>query len=411
MRDFRVYEEHKAFQLPEAISRSALPTIWVERVKNGQVRMRLVCQGFYQSHLEKDDVYASTPLLPTLKFLLAHALQRGYSINFADVSTAFLHADIDEEIWVVPPKEAYPNGGVLWKLRKAMYGLRSAPKAWQDHFAKVMATLGFRRLKSEPNVYVNPETGVIVLSYVDDLLYLGSTEASTKFYSDLSKHLLIRPTGDLNEDGKSVYFLGRNLRRTSEGISLAAPQEYYDDILQTLRIDKGNPTRTTGSADVKLPGDGVSLLSKEDHAVYRSCVGKILWLAPIRPDISYAVKELSRSLTEPTEEDKAKLKHLARYLRGTSDYTLLLSPKCIYATDVPGKITVYVDSDWAGCHKTRKSTTGVCVFYNDVLVHHYSRTQATVALSSAEAELYAIGTGTIDGVSLLQFVREFGSTC
>ena len=75
-------------------------------------------------------------------------------------------------------------------------------------------------------------------------------------------------------------------------------QEYYDDILQTLRIDKGNPTRTTGSADVKLPADGVSLLSKEDHAIYRSCVGKILWLAPIRPDISYAVKELSRSLQE-----------------------------------------------------------------------------------------------------------------
>ena len=74
---------------------------------------------------------------------------------------------------MIPPAEVNPNGDKLWKLLKAMYGLRSAPKAWQDHFAKIMATLGFRRLKSEPNVYVNSDTGVMVLSYVDDLLYSG----------------------------------------------------------------------------------------------------------------------------------------------------------------------------------------------------------------------------------------------
>ena len=138
MRDFRVYEEHSTFQLPESISRAALPTVWVEKVKNGRVKMRLVCQGFYQSHLEKDDVYASTPLLPSLKFLLAHALQRDYSINFADVSTAFLHADLEEEIWVIPPAEVNPNGDKLWKLLKPCMdygrllkpGKTTLPRSW-----------------------------------------------------------------------------------------------------------------------------------------------------------------------------------------------------------------------------------------------------------------------------------------
>ena len=68
-----------------------------------------------------------------------------------DVSTAFLHALMIEEVFVWPPKEFYPEGKCLWRLKKAMYGLRQAPKLWQEHFAEVMTTkLGFRRCKSDP---------------------------------------------------------------------------------------------------------------------------------------------------------------------------------------------------------------------------------------------------------------------
>ena len=53
-----------------------------------------------------------------------------------DVSTAFLHALMNEEVFVWPPKEFYPEGKCLWRLKKAMYGLRQAPKLWQEHFAE-----------------------------------------------------------------------------------------------------------------------------------------------------------------------------------------------------------------------------------------------------------------------------------
>ena len=94
--------------------------------------------GCYQYDLDKDDLYASTPLLLTLKILLLLALLYGHTVRFADVSTAFLHATLDYDVFVVPPKEYYPAGDVLWKLRKAMYGLRTALKVWQDHYAEVM---------------------------------------------------------------------------------------------------------------------------------------------------------------------------------------------------------------------------------------------------------------------------------
>ncbi len=54
-----------------------------------------------------------------------------------------------------------------------MYGLRSSPKAWQDHFAKTMKDLGLRRLISEANVYVNATSDVFIMVYVDDIMIIG----------------------------------------------------------------------------------------------------------------------------------------------------------------------------------------------------------------------------------------------
>ena len=92
-----------------------------------------------------------------MKLLLTLAVAHGWRILAGDVSTAFLHALLADEVFVIPPVEYYPNGGVLWKLRKAMYGLKQSPRMWQQHFASVAASLGFERLKSDSNLYFHPE--------------------------------------------------------------------------------------------------------------------------------------------------------------------------------------------------------------------------------------------------------------
>ena len=131
-----------------------------------------------------------------------------------------------------------------------------------------------------------------------------------------------------------------------------------------------------------------------------------MWLIPIRPDINYATKELSRSLQAPTMEDKAKLRHLLRYLKGTEDYQLVIEPRVIPARDACIELHCYVDSDWAGCRTTRKSTSGAVLQVLGCTVHHYSKTQATIATSSAEAELYAIGSGTSEALGTINFLQE-----
>ena len=80
----------------------------------------------------------------------------------------------------------------------------------------------------------------------------------------------------------------------------------------------------------------------------------------------------------------------------------------VYKTETIMEIDTYVDSDWAGCALTRKSTSGFIIKILGCAVSYASRTQATLALSSAEAELYAIGTGCCEGLAVMNFLNEIG---
>ena len=76
---------------------------------------------------------------------------------------AFLHATVTGELYVVPPQEFYDQGSVPWKLKKALYGLRAAPRAWQDHLAELVHTHNFKRMQSEANVYASLALKVTML--------------------------------------------------------------------------------------------------------------------------------------------------------------------------------------------------------------------------------------------------------
>ena len=133
MRSFGVYEETTADQLTAAELKSVIKTRWVLVWKGEDIKARLVAKGYTQD-VTNVDTYASTPLLCSFKILLLMALARGWKVLFGDVSTAFLHAKLQdhERIWVEPPVEYYPKDysgtRVLWRLRRALYGLKTAPK-------------------------------------------------------------------------------------------------------------------------------------------------------------------------------------------------------------------------------------------------------------------------------------------
>ena len=144
-------------------------------------------------------------------------------------------------------------------------------------------------------------------------------------------------------------------------------------------------------------------LNPERTKQYRSLVATLNYLIPERPDLAYATKELARRMAEPGEEDWKMLVHLGRYLVGKPRLAIFYPHQLS-----PGKLQCFTDSDWAGCPMTRRSTSGGMRFHGRHLLKAWSRIQQTVALSSAEAELYSSIKGASELMGCRFIMMDFG---
>ena len=136
MRSFDAFTEIPFEQLVESEKKGIIDSRRVHKRKpDGSARSRLACRGFTEVIESRDDVYGATPTFSTLKLILSRALNNSYSMCVGDASTAFLHTNVIQPTFVMPPDDYQPDSKekVVWKLQKAMYGLKSAPKSWQEH--------------------------------------------------------------------------------------------------------------------------------------------------------------------------------------------------------------------------------------------------------------------------------------
>ena len=147
-------------------------------------------------------------------------------------------------------------------------------------------------------------------------------------------------------------------------------------------------------------------LSSEDATTYRALSARANFLSQDRGDIQYATKELCREFSVPNRNSYARLKRVGRYLVG--------KPRLVHRYDFgPGlekdeAIDIYVDTDFAGCKETRRSTSGGVVLYHGSLVKQWSKTQTTLALSSGEAELHGIASGIAQGIGMRSLSKDLG---
>jgi hypothetical protein len=145
------------------------------------------------------------------------------------------------------------------------------------------------------------------------------------------------------------------------------------------------------------------LLPKAESTQFRAIAARANYLAADRSDIQYAVKEICKKMSNPVASDWRKLKRLAKYL--------VKHPRMVQRFDLQeptDDVRVYSDSDWAGCRKTRKSTSGGAILIGNHCIRSWSKTQATLALSSAEAELIALVKATCEGIGMSSLLRDVG---
>ena len=139
--------------------------------------------------------------------------------------------------------------------------------------------------------------------------------------------------------------------------------------------------------------------------MYRALVARAIYLSQDRSDIQYAVKELSRKMSEPKDIGQMALKRLGRYLVGKPRVRTLFE----YQGSVR-RLDTYVDTDYAGCRRTRKSTSGGIAFLGKHVLKSWSLTQSIITLSSGEAEYYGLVKGSSVALGLRSLLKDLGIT-
>jgi hypothetical protein len=144
-------------------------------------KARLVARGFVQREgIDFDDTFAPMARMESVRLLFALAAQEGWRVHHMGVKSAFLNDDLKEEVYVhqplgfaIPGKE-----GKVLRLRKALYGLRQAPWAWNAKLDSTLKGMGFGQSPQEAAIYRRGNGGnaLLVGVYVDDLVITGTKD-------------------------------------------------------------------------------------------------------------------------------------------------------------------------------------------------------------------------------------------
>ncbi|CAL1369473.1 unnamed protein product [Linum trigynum] len=367
---------------------------WVYKVKfhsDGTVereKARLVAKGYTQTPgIDYLDTFSPVAKLSTVRSLLALASIKGWHLHQLDANNAFLHGDLVEDVYMKLPlglKIPGDTSNLVCKLNKSLYGLKQASRQWNHKLTEFLLQSGYTQSKADYSLFTKRQDGLFlaVLVYVDDIIlagdFLSEIESLKQKLDDAFK---IKDLGNLK------YFLGLEIARNETGISICQ-RKYVLDLLNDSGLLGAKPVATPCNPGVRLSiKSGVPL---EDSSVYRRLVGRLLCLCNTRPDIAFAVHQLTQFMNAPTDVHMAAAHRVLHYLKGSSGRGLFFPSN----TDLTLK--AFSDSDWAGCPDSRRSTTGFCVFLGGSLISWHSKKQQTISQSSTEAEYRAMADLTCE---------------
>lgn len=268
-------------------------------------KARLVARGYEQrAGIDYEEVFAPLARYETIRTLLAVAVQKKLYVHQMDVVAAYVQGELQEEVYMKQPEmfEAPNEQDKVCRLRKPLYGLKQAGRAWYTKLNTYLSKIGLQKTDIDPCVYtsgVDSEDRVIVI-YVDDLLIATSSLEKLKYIKDkLMKKFKIRDLGPVSN------ILGINVTREGAIGSIKLTQTKY---IQNL-LNKFNMTECKA---VATPMESNTVLSKQTgpqtqeekeqmkNVPYRELVGALIHLSnTTRPDLAFIASALSRFCADP----------------------------------------------------------------------------------------------------------------
>ena len=475
--EMEMIKQFNVFSFPMLLPDGAKPLNcrWVFKRKKDQFgnvikyKARLTPQGCFQ-HFGVDyaDTYAPVARMCTLRYVLALACLLGLNTSSCDFTNAFLNAELREDVYInAPPGTPELPKGYVYKLQRALYGLKQSPREWNLKLNAFMTDeCGFKQLQIEKCLYIKQNSDgsyMLVCMYVDDLVIAYSHQGMLdSFIAKVKSKFKITQSDSLQKT------LGFQIERTASGGVFMHQQAYITEVIKRFGMEDCNPVDTPFDSHVRLCKEGnvnvrtgmsssttqgensvhtasvgvaqkkrkaSQALGQEPKLPYRELIGCLLWISMgTRPDISYAVNQCARYSSDPKQEHWTACLRILRYLKGTSDHGLhyhrhhshylgqheptrvsmkdLKQPFSYASSFYPGDKNVHVfgysDADYANNVDDRRSITGYVFVFAGAPLSWNSMTQHSVALSTMEAEYYAVCKATQEAIYLRMLFEESG---
>lgn len=404
-----------AWELVETpAGRNIVTCKWVFKAKRDaegrmvRFKARLVARGFTQAYgIDCLETYAPVAKLTTYRVIFALAALEQWEIHGMDVITAFLLGKLDEEIFMVQLEgfeRQGAKGKMVCRLLRSIYGLKQASRVWNIQLHEFLIKIGFKRSNADTCLYVNAKLSIIIAIWVDDILIAGK---SAQNIANVKKQLA--GAFRMKDLGQLTHFLGMRVTRTPDGGISIDQSTYIKDILARFGMEDSKAVSTPLATGTKLiqttmedPSRSSDKSARDNvQPLYQSIVGSLMYaMLCTRPDIAYAVQQLSQFGSDPSPIHLQAAKRVLRYLQGSQNTHLT------YKRDNE-TIQGYSDADWAS-DEDRKSISGYVFTLAGSSISWQAKKQSTIALSTAEAEYAALTQAAKEAIWLQNLLKDLG---
>ena len=367
-----------AYEIVEDVGQETIDGRWIiqKKVEYDGLKVNLKARYCLRGFKEENKPRSDSPTVDRMSTKLLYAVtaqMKGWTLESIDVTAAFLQGDeLDRDIFVVPPKEAN-NQGLLWKMKKAAYGLCDASRRWWTKVVEYLISLGGRTMIGDECViyfHVDGYLRGMVTIHVDDFQSGGDPYFRKNVMDKLAEMFKIS-----KREITKFKYTGVDVEHCDDG-SIIIDQDAYKDSLKTISMD--------GKDDLERS------LNKKEYKEFRGAAGKLSWLSDMtRPDLAYDSVSLSGHNKDARVKDIKSMNKLIERAKKTSGKIRFSK----VTEDIhDAKILAISDASHLRRDEKTKGVMGRFIFLSDkeeknvCPISWKSKTIATVCKSAKSAE-------------------------